>query len=100
MEKQSNLSEMERAIWTEAYRFHAAFRNMENTEADWKKCCETMVQLIHKHNDHDLAKKLLLAVYDHLSEERKVNIECEETRGQSLPDTQSKSKDPCQLMLF
>ena len=71
MEKQSNLSETEREIWTDVYRFHATFVKMGNESEDWTKCAATMTQIYHKHNDHPLAKVLLLAVYDHLSNERR-----------------------------
>ena len=75
MEKQSNLNETERAIWTDAYRFHATFARMGNAPEDWEKCCQTMTQLVKKHNDHGLARQLFLAVYDHLSNERKTGAD-------------------------
>lgn len=75
MEKQSNLNEAERAIWTDAYRFHATFAKMGNEPEDWEKCCQAMTQLYHNHGDHDLAKLLLLAVYDHLSNQRKTGAD-------------------------
>ncbi len=69
-EKQSSLSETERGIWTDVYRFHATFSKMGNEPEDWTKCAATMTQVFHKHKDHDLAKLLLFAVYDYLVKER------------------------------
>lgn len=66
MEKQSNLPPDVRDIWTDAYKFHATFEGMGNSEEDWTRCAYTMGQMAANHGNHPLAFKLLMAVYDYL----------------------------------
>lgn len=71
MEKDSNIPKEIRDIWTDAYKFHATFINMGNTAEEWEQCANTLTHLAIRHNQHPLAGKLLMAVYEYLSEERK-----------------------------
>lgn len=68
---ESKLSQKLRDIWTDAYKFHATFEDMGNSEEDWKKCAYAMGQLASKHGNHPLTFKLFLAVYEYLEEMRK-----------------------------
>ena len=58
-----------RSIWTDAYNFYAQFHGEINTREDWEKCANTMVKISQAHNDHPLAKSILIAVYDQLNRE-------------------------------
>lgn len=84
MTEKSNLSQELRDIWTDAYRFHATFEGMSNSEEDWKKCAFTMGQLGAKHGSHPLCYKLFLAVYEYLEEMRKPTAQAEAERRAGL----------------
>lgn len=71
MQKQSNLSPEIRDIWTDAYKFHATFEHMGNSEEEWKRCCAVMCELDRKHNAHPLARTLLMDVYEYLNDQRR-----------------------------
>ncbi len=76
----SNISQALRDIWTDAYKFHAAFEGMGNSEEEWKKCALTMGRLGAKHKNHPLAYKLFPAVYEYLDEMRKPIAKAEAER--------------------
>lgn len=67
------LSDATRSVWTEAYAMHEKYCEMAGTDTDWCKFANEMTLTIAKHKgaDHRLAELLLLALYDHLSEEQK-----------------------------
>ena len=71
MEKPSNLTQEERDVWTDAYKFHATFAKMGNTPEEWNVCAGALSQLALKNNMHTLAEKLFMAVYEYLNDERK-----------------------------
>lgn len=71
MSGQSNLAPEVRAIWTDAYKYHATFEHMGNSPEEWDKCAKVMADIYNKHNAHPLAMKLLLCVYDYLGDMRK-----------------------------
>lgn len=81
-DKGSNLSPEIRDIWTDAYKFHATFENMGNSDEEWTRCAFTMGQLAVKHGNHPLVHKILIAVYDYLSDERKT-IALAEAKGRA-----------------
>lgn len=58
-----------RAMWTDAYNFYAQFHGNINTREDWQLCADTMVKISQSHDQHPLAKSILLAVYDQLNRE-------------------------------
>jgi len=70
-EKTSSLSEAEREIWKDAYRFCATFNRMGNTDEEWRQCATAVSQLSEKHGNHPLVISLLVAVYGYLSDMRK-----------------------------
>lgn len=79
-EKPSSLSPEIRDIWTDVYKFHATFEGMGNSEEDWTRCAYTMGQIAAQHNNHPLAFRLLMAVYDYLDDMRKPLAKAEAER--------------------
>lgn len=73
MEKPSSLTQAERDVWTDAFKFYATFAKMGNTPEEWNVCAGTLSQLALKNNMHPLAEKLFMAVYDYLMKEREAN---------------------------
>ena len=60
-----------REIWTDAYKFHATFEHMGNTQEEWTKCYETAAALVKKHRHHQLAVLLFVDAYVYLEDQRR-----------------------------
>lgn len=101
-----------RDIWTDMYSLHANFNDMGNTVEEWTAYWKTAVSIVKKHNDNKLAHELALAISEYLDSERKqmakeeaecragIRPEGQETGEQNSPNSQSESKQPCQLGMF
>ena len=58
-------------LWRNLYRYYNIFADMGNTIEDWDRACMAMTRLYNAYKGNTLAKALILALYDWLSEERK-----------------------------
>lgn len=70
MTGQSKLPQELRDIWTDAYKYHAAIEPMGNSLDDWKRAYEMALGIIRKYNNHPLAMKLVLDVYEYAEHTR------------------------------
>lgn len=73
------LSEEERAVWKDAYRLHESVHDMTGTEKDWELFCKHLVELVNQYtgSERRLATKIMLALYDYMSEEQKIRQDAE-----------------------
>lgn len=103
-----SLPQSTREIWTDMYKLHERFHDMDNTVDDWLLWWRTAISLIHKHNDAPLAKDMVNAITACLEEARKIPVNADEirveevceTEEQTSQDTPSESNQPSQLGMF
>ena len=58
-------------LWRNLYRYYNTFADMGNSAEDWERACIAMTRLYNSYKGSTLAKAMILALYDWLSEERK-----------------------------
>ena len=66
----AKLPENIRSMYTDAYKLHETFCEMENTPEEWVKCSGMMSEVCVHHNNHPLMLSLAVAVFDELERER------------------------------
>lgn len=79
-EKQNGLSQELRDIWTDAYKYHATFESMGNSDEDWDRAADAMKQLAERRGNHPFAVWLLLSVYEYLEQVRMASARAEAER--------------------
>lgn len=71
----SKLPEDRREMFTDAYRYYESHWDMPCTVDAWEKAAKDMCEVARKHDNNGLIARLLLAVYDTISEEHRRMME-------------------------